>query len=176
MVCLKVTPSTGGRSGSAGASGTAATRGKVVPEMMTAQEFRRGVQWDIAHYTSFNDDEHFSAWHWKFVATARMHHTHLVLDPKYVPQVDVSKAAFEEMQNFVYAVMAEHLKTDKGKSLVSQYEKNHYAQSIYCDLKKHALGSTSAWLSGDAMLKYITSAWYPGNWLGTVSAFVLHWK
>jgi hypothetical protein len=40
--------------------------------------------------------------------------------------------------------MAEHLKMDKGKSLVSQYEKDHDAQTkaIYHDLKKHALGST----------------------------------
>jgi hypothetical protein len=100
----------------------------------------------------------------------------LFLTPKYVPQDDVSKAAFEEMLIFMYGVMAEHLKTDKGKSLVSQYEKDHDSQSIYCDLKKHALGYISAWLSGDALLKYITSARYPGNWLGTASAFVLHWK
>jgi hypothetical protein len=59
---------------------------------------------------------------------------------------------------------------------VSQYEKYHDAQSIYLDLKKNALGSTSAWLSGDALFKYITSTLYPGNWRRTVSAFVLHWK
>jgi hypothetical protein len=80
------------------------------------------------------------------------------------------------MQIVMYAVMTEHLKTEKGKLLVSQYEKDHDAQSIYHDLKKHALGSTSAWLSGDALLKYITLARYPGNWHGTASAFVLHWK
>jgi hypothetical protein len=38
------------------------------------------------------------------------------------------------------------------------------------------LRSTSAWLSGDALLKFITSARYPGNWRGTASAVVLHWK
>jgi hypothetical protein len=167
MVSLKVPPSTGGGSGNGVASGTAATGSNVVPETMTAKEFRRGVKWDIAHYPNFKDDEHFSAWHWKFVATARMHHTHLVLDPKYVPQDDVAKAAFEETQISMYVVMAGHLKTDKRKSLVSQYEKDHDAQSIYHDLKKHALGSTSAWMSGDTLLK---------NWRGTASAFVLHWN
>jgi hypothetical protein len=86
-----------------------------------------------------------------------------VLDSKYVPQDDVAKAAFEEMQVFMYAVMTDHLKTDKGKSLVSQYEEDHDAQSIYWDLKKYALGSTAAWLSGDELLKYITSARYPGT-------------
>jgi hypothetical protein len=80
------------------------------------------------------------------------------------------------MQILMHAIMAESLKTDKGKSLVSQYEKDHDAQSIYRDLKKNSLGSTSAWLSGDALLKYITSAWYPGNWRGTAYACVLHWK
>jgi hypothetical protein len=113
---LKAPPRTGGVSGNAGASGTAATGGNIVPGTMTAQEFSRGVKRDIAHYTNFKDDEHFSAWHWKFVATARLHHTHLVLDPKYVPQDDVAKAAFKEMQIFMYAILAEHSKTDKGKS------------------------------------------------------------
>jgi hypothetical protein len=50
------------------------------------------------------------------------------------------------------------------------------AQSIYKELKKHAKSSTAAQLSGDTLLKYITSARFPGNWRGTSSAFVLHWK
>jgi hypothetical protein len=90
-----------------------------------------------------------------------MHHTHLVLDSIYVPNDDVAKA-FDEMQIFMYAVMAEHLKTDSGKLLASQYDEDHDAQGIYCNLKKQALGSTSAWLSGGVLLQYITSAWYPG--------------
>jgi hypothetical protein len=80
------------------------------------------------------------------------------------------------MKGFMYAVMAEHLKTDRGKSLVSQYYKDHDAQSIFKDLLKHSLGSTSAWLSGDGLLKYITTARYPGNRRGTAFAFVLQWK
>jgi hypothetical protein len=43
-------------------------------------------------------------------------------------------------------------------------------------LKKHALGSTAAWLSGDEFLKCITSVQYPGTWHGNASAFMLHWK
>jgi hypothetical protein len=77
------------------------------------------------------------------------------------------------MQIFMYAVMEEHLQTDKGKSLVSQYEEDHDAQKIYRDLKKHALGSTAAQLSGDTLLKYITTARYPDSWRGTSFAFVL---
>jgi hypothetical protein len=40
----------------------------------------------------------------------------------------------------MYAVLEEYLQMDKGKSLVSQYQEDHDAQSIYRDLKKHALG------------------------------------
>ena len=76
----------------------------------------------------------------------------------------------------MYAVFEEHLKTDTGKSLVSRYELTHDAQSIYKELKKHAKSSTAAQLSGDTLLKYITSARYPVNWFGTSYAFVLHWK
>jgi hypothetical protein len=70
----------------------------------------------------------------------------------------------------------EHLKPDKGKSVVSEYEDKQDAQSIYCELKKHAKSSTAAQISGDSLFKYITSAQYPGNWRGTSYAFVLHWK
>jgi hypothetical protein len=31
-------------------------------------------------------------------------------------------------------------------------------------------------LSGDALLQYITTTRYPGNWRGTSYEFVLHWK
>jgi hypothetical protein len=68
-----------------GASGTVATGGNVVPETMTAQEFRRGIKRDIAHYTNCKDDEHFSTWNWKLAVT-----TQLVLNLKYV-----AKTAFE---------------------------------------------------------------------------------
>jgi hypothetical protein len=38
----------------------------------------------------------------------------------------------------MYAVFQEHLKTDKGKSLVSQFEAACEVQSIYQELAKHA--------------------------------------
>jgi hypothetical protein len=76
----------------------------------------------------------------------------------------------------MYAVFEEHLKRSKEKSLVSQYEETHDAQSIYRERKKHALSSTAAQLSGDTLVQYITTSCYPGNWRGTSYEFVLHWK
>jgi hypothetical protein len=105
-----------------------------------------------------------------------MHHTHLVLDEHYIPPDEITKAALKQTQIFLYAVMEEHLQTDKGKYLVRQYEEDLDAQKIYHDLKKHALGSTAAQLSGDTLVKYIKTARYPDNWRGTSFAFVLHWQ
>jgi hypothetical protein len=111
---------------------------------MTPQEFRRSVKRDKTHYTDLKEDKHFNSWNRGFVATAFMHHTHLVLDENYVPTTANDIAVFQEIQTFMYAVLEEHLKTDKGKSLVSQYELDRDAQSIYRELKKHAKSSTAA--------------------------------
>jgi hypothetical protein len=43
-------------------------------------------------------------------------------------------------------------------------------------LKKHALGSTAAHLSGDTLLEYITMAQNPGTCRGILLNFALHWK
>jgi hypothetical protein len=73
-------------------------------------------------------------------------------------------------------VLQTRLQTDKGKSLVSQFEATRDAQSIYQELVKHALSSTAAQLSGDTLLQYITTTQYPGTWRGTSHGFVFHWK
>jgi hypothetical protein len=57
----------------------------------------------------------------------------------------------------------------KGKSLVSQYEVDNDAQTIYCELKKHDKSSTATWLAGGSLL-------YPREWRGTSFRFVLHWQ
>ena len=145
-------------------------------EDLTVLEFRRGVKRDKTHYEDLKDDKFFNTWNRGFVATAHMHHTHLVLDEGYVPKNASEAAVFKEMQTFMYAVLEDHLKTDKGKSLVSHYETTRDAQSIYRELKKHALSSTAAQLSGDTLLQYITTARFPGSWRGTSYGFVLHWK
>jgi hypothetical protein len=145
-------------------------------EDLTAQEFRKSVKRDKTHYSDLKEDKYFNSWNRGFVATAHMHHTHLILDEGYTPTTVIEKALFQEMQVFMYAVLEEHLKTDKGKSLVSEYEPTHDAQSIYRELKKHARSSTAAQISGDTLLQYITTARYPGNWRGTSHSFVLHWK
>jgi hypothetical protein len=142
--------------------------------LLTVQEFRRGVKRDKEHYENLKDDKYFNSWNRGFVATARMHYTDLVMNEKYPTKNDDEKVVLKEMQIFMYAVFEEHLKTSKGKLLVSQYEETHDAQSIYRELKKYALSSTAVQLSGDTLLQYITTTRYPRNWGGTSYEFVLH--
>jgi hypothetical protein len=51
-----------------------------------------------------------------------MHHTHLVLNEKYVPKSPNKIEVFQEIQTFMYAVMEEKRNSEKGKSLISGFE------------------------------------------------------
>jgi hypothetical protein len=100
-------------------------------DSLTVQAFCRGVKRDTTHYEDLKDDKYFNTWNHGFVATSHMHHTHLVLNDTYIPKTNAYIAVCNEMQTFRYAFLQHHLKTDKGKLLVSQYEATHDAQSIY---------------------------------------------
>jgi hypothetical protein len=84
-------------------------------DSLFVKEFRRGVKRNKTHYEDLKDDKYFNTWNRGFVATAHMHHTQLVLDENYIPKTNADIAVFKEMQTFMYAVLQDHLKTDKGK-------------------------------------------------------------
>jgi hypothetical protein len=134
------------------------------------------VKDDMTHNKELKEEKHFNSWIRGNVATVHMHNTHLVLDANYIPTNAIDVDLFEEMQTFMYAVLQEHLKTNKGKSLVSQFESSPKASSIYWELVKHALRSTTAQFSGDTLLQYITTTRYPDTWRVTSHDYVLHWK
>ena len=98
------------------------------------------------------------------------------MNKHYVPRTANEREVFQEIQTFMFAVMEEKLKSEKGKSLISEFEDTRDAQSVYRELKKHALASTAAQLSGDTLMQYITTARYPGTWRGNSFNFVLHFK
>jgi hypothetical protein len=100
---------------------------------MTVQEFCRGVKRDTTHDEDLKDDKYFNLWNRGFVVTAHMHRIHLVLYETYIPKNNVDFAVFMESPTFMYAVLKDHLKSEKGKLFVSQYEFKRDAQSIYRD-------------------------------------------
>jgi hypothetical protein len=70
-------------------------------------------------------------WNGGFVATAYMHHPHLVLNEKYVPKKPNKIQVFQGIQTFMFAVIEENLKSEKGKLLISEFEEKRDAQSVY---------------------------------------------
>ena len=109
-------------------------------DTLTVQAFHDGIKPDKADYKDLSDG---------FVATEHMHNMHSVLDEVFAPNSDVEAALFKEMQSFMYDVLEDHLKTDKGKLLVRLYKATRDAQSIYRDLKKHELRLPMAKLSDE---------------------------
>jgi hypothetical protein len=106
-----------------------------------------------------------------------MHYTDYILDKTHVPISKINIDVFKEMQTLLYDVFKDYLKTEKVKSLVSQFVKSTlHAQSIYQELKKKAMSSKAAQLSGDKLLHNIEPTRFHGNWIGKRSDFVLHWK
>jgi hypothetical protein len=126
---------------------------------LTDSEFWRGIKNDRTHYSEQNNVKNFNTWNCGFVATAFMHHTQFVLDGDYVPLTPTEVGLFREMKLFMHDVFEENI--------------NCNAHSIYKELTKHAKRSTIAQLSGDTLLKYITSARYPSIWRRTCYDFVL---
>jgi hypothetical protein len=73
------------------------------------------------HYADFKDEKDFIKWNHGLAAIARIHYTNNVPDKTYVPISKIDIDVFKEMQAFIYDVLKVHLKTDKGKLLVSLF-------------------------------------------------------
>jgi hypothetical protein len=101
-----------------------------VVDEITLQEFHCSIRCNKSHYTDLKDDKYFSVWNRGFMETACMHHNHNILDEKYVKKTVIEIHVFWEMQTLMYAVFEEHIKTDRGKLLVSEYEDKQDDQSI----------------------------------------------
>jgi hypothetical protein len=87
---------------------------------LTASAFlHHGVKRDKSHYIEFKDNKYFNSWIHGFVAMVFMHHTQHVLVADYKPVTTTEIGLFKEMQIIMYAVYEDKLKTNKGKSLVS---------------------------------------------------------
>jgi hypothetical protein len=113
--------------------------------------FRKGTKCNKNCYSDLKDDEHFNIWNRGFVSTAYTHHTQLVLDKNYKPKTETEKEVFQEMRFFMHSVFEEKLKSDKGKSLVQDYEDTRDSQALHTALKLHAKQSTAAHISVDTL-------------------------
>ena len=66
--------------------------------------------------------------------------------------------------------------TDQGKAFVREHEADYDAQAVYIKLIAHAKVSTSAELTKDQLIEFLTSTKLDSHWRGTTEGFVLHWR
>jgi hypothetical protein len=92
-----------------------------------------------------------------------MHNTLYVLDESYEPSTNKDIMDFKEMQDFMFLVFKDHVKTNNGQLLVSQFESTRDAWLIYRKLKENAMLLTVAQLSVDTSYRYRNN--YPKNCL-----------
>jgi hypothetical protein len=140
--------------------------------LLTVQEFQRCVERDRNHYADLKVDMDFINWNHGFIATAHMHHMNEVLDKTYVPLSEINIGIIQENMTFMYAVLEDHLKTNREKSLVCQFKSTVDPQGIYRELKKLALRFNAAQLSADTMLDDIKKTRFTENWFGKANDFV----
>ena len=141
-----------------------------------ADDFKRSVKRDKAHYKVLKTNKEWDNWNRSTVATARSHGCENVLDPNYKPQTQEEKDLFDEQQKFMYSVFEENLQTNKGKHYVRQYIDTYDAQKIYRDLAEYATESTAASLSRSDLLEYITTyTLHDSGWKGSSEVFILNW-
>ena len=162
----------------AGAAGHGAPA-PVNPRPTPAENFTRGIKKDKDHYMDLKDEKNFDNFRRNVESTAHTHGTFNVLDPTYVPNpADVDAVAlFRAEKNFMYTVFEKTLKTDKGASLVRQFEVDRDAQGIWRDLLAHQLTSTAGTLHKEKILAHLTTHRLSSSqWKGTMTSYIHHWK
>ena len=64
-----------------------------------AEEFKRGIKRDKAHYTPFKESKQWYDWRRSTLATARSHCCEEIFNPTYTPKTPEEKDLFIEKQN-----------------------------------------------------------------------------
>ena len=142
-----------------------------------AEQFKKSIKRDIAHFTVLKDKKQFKSWHQNLLATAAAQDVEDVLDPTYIPSNDEEIELFIEKQKYMYLVAMTILKTDRGIVFVGQHEVDRDAQQVFKKVINFYLHSRTADIDASAILKYITSAKLgEGTWKGTTVGFISHWQ
>ena len=142
-----------------------------------ADLFRRGIKRDQSLFPTLKDERFNDQWHRSFVNQARAQDVSEVLDSNYKPTTPDEKDLFIEKQKYVFAVLESKVLTDKGKSIVRQYEATFDAQLAYKGLVDHHLKSTKAMIDSASILSYITSSKIgQSDWQGTAESYIINWQ
>ena len=146
------------------------------PTNTAATSFKCSIKRDPAVFTSLKDNSHWDKWNDHTVAQARMQDVIDIFVPNYSPTTILEQELFKLKQNYVYAVFADKLETDYGRTIVRKHRSDSDTQEVYRKLLEHALRSTKADTESSNLLAYLTTAQFGADtWRGTSESFILHW-
>ncbi|MGL4349116.1 MAG: hypothetical protein ACRCT2_00790 [Plesiomonas shigelloides] len=153
-----------------------ATTNTTAPPLSEVAIFRRGIKRDQSLFPVYKDDKEWDDWQRRMRTQATAQGVENVLDALYTPPPK-DYDLFEEQCKYMMAVFTTCVQTEYGKSLIRKYEGSNDAQGLFNELERHAQSSTTAILTAQELLAYITSATLGKNsWNSTTTSFVLHWE
>ena len=118
--------------------------------------FKKGIKRDASVYPTLKEQSHFNNWNRSVIAQARAHDISEVFDLNYSPTTAEDIELFTQKQSFAYSVLNRCLLTDQGKAFVREHEADYDAQAVYIKLIAHAKVSTSAELTKDQLIEFLT--------------------
>ena len=139
------------------------------------RDWSKGVKRDLTQFPTLKREDDWPTYQPDLLTTATVQEVDEVLNPGYNPStadVDI----FRKKQTYMTSVFRATWKTDKGKSIIAQYQDKHDAQKMYAALVRHQTKSTKAELTSEELMEYlISSRINDGKWRGTTESYILHW-
>ena len=155
---------------------TGAVLQPTIPPMSEVAAFRRGIKRDQSLFPVLKEERDWDDWQRRMHTQALAQGVENVLNPYYKP-IPPDYALFHEQNKYMMAVLLNCVQTDFGKGLIRKYEGTNNAQGLFEELEQRARSSTSAIITAQQLLSYITTATLGKNtWNGTTTSFVLHWE
>jgi hypothetical protein len=117
---------------------------------MEIHEFHQHKTRNTKFCQDSQEDKYSNAWNQMFEAPPQMVHTHLVFN-----EYDVLMDVIEKLSgtNYIfYALLVEFLNTHQVNSIAPPYGEKYNTDTIYYEMKKHALAFTKEQLSYDTLL------------------------
>ena len=140
------------------------------------EKFNKSIRRDVSMYPTLSKDTSFDEWRRNIEATADAHDMFNVVDLDFQPQTQEEVDLLQRQEKFLYKVLADTVKTDQGRTFVREHSKDRNGREVYKKIVEHYTKSTSAQISANDLLQYITSVRIDTNWKGTAETFILHWK
>ena len=145
------------------------------PTSHLAQEFRKGIKRDKAHYTVLKDEKQWNEWKRTTLATIYAHGCENIVDPTYVPADIEETLLFSEQKKYMYDVFTTILQTSMGKHFVRQHESTRNAQAVWTDYIQYMRTSTKADIAIENILSTLTSIRLTTDYRGTSQSFIIDW-